>query len=276
MDSAMRNEIFDAYRRLSGLLHLEVLEHGLFSGDRNWNFARMSSPFNRLYFLLEGAGCLEGTEGRIDLRPGSMYLIPMGSVYDYRCDESIRKFYVHFRIGIADGPDLFEATDRCLARPFDAGFLLPLLDGLRDGRPAAVLRLDSLLLACIADFLPLLPENAASALETVSRHHAVFRTIRDSCRADLSPAEVARALGQPLRPLAETFRKDTGRTLRDQIRASLVRKAKDLLLTTDQSIREIAYALRFDDEFYFSRFFKRRTGFSPRQYRDRHRMGRPD
>ena len=51
-----------------------------------------------------------------------------------------------------------------------------------------------------------------------------------------------------------------------------VNLARNRLETTDTSIGEIAYELGFRDVYYFSRFFKKRTGCTPTQYRTQHQF----
>ncbi|MEJ8303734.1 AraC family transcriptional regulator [Saccharibacillus sacchari] len=46
-------------------------------------------------------------------------------------------------------------------------------------------------------------------------------------------------------------------------------EARNILLNTDMSVKEIGERLGYKDMFYFSRVFKRITGVSPRQYRSR-------
>jgi AraC family transcriptional activator of pobA len=53
------------------------------------------------------------------------------------------------------------------------------------------------------------------------------------------------------------------------IQERLILEAKKLLHLTRQSIKEIAYSLKFQDEFYFSRVFKKVTWVSPQTFRDR-------
>jgi len=46
-------------------------------------------------------------------------------------------------------------------------------------------------------------------------------------------------------------------------------RARNLLMQTSQSIKEIAQQAGFDDEHYFCRFFKLKTGLTPGQWRSR-------
>ena len=48
----------------------------------------------------------------------------------------------------------------------------------------------------------------------------------------------------------------------------MILEAKKLLHLTYKSIKEIAQELDFEDEFYFSRYFKKEVGLSPKQFRD--------
>ena len=47
------------------------------------------------------------------------------------------------------------------------------------------------------------------------------------------------------------FKKDIGMTVNEYIRSMITKKALRQLLFTDQNIKEIAYELKFTNEFYF-------------------------
>lgn len=60
----------------------------------------------------------------------------------------------------------------------------------------------------------------------------------------------------------------TGKTPSLLIRDRIVLEAKKLLHLTNKPVKEIASDLNFEDEFYFSRYFKKEIGVSPRQFRE--------
>lgn len=68
--------------------------------------------------------------------------------------------------------------------------------------------------------------------------------------------------------LSDLLKKETGRSAKDHINDFLVDKAKNLLLGTEDSVSEIAYALGFNYPHYFGRLFKNKTGLTPQKYRE--------
>jgi AraC-like DNA-binding protein len=67
--------------------------------------------------------------------------------------------------------------------------------------------------------------------------------------------------------LSDLLRKETGKSTQEHIHYHLLDMAKDRLLGTDDSIKEIAHSLGFEYPPYFSNLFKKKTGVSPTEYR---------
>jgi AraC-like DNA-binding protein len=68
--------------------------------------------------------------------------------------------------------------------------------------------------------------------------------------------------------LSDLLKKETGTSAKDHINEFLVNKAKNLLLSSEDSVSEIAYDLGFNYPHYFSRLFKNKTGLTPQKYRE--------
>ncbi len=50
-----------------------------------------------------------------------------------------------------------------------------------------------------------------------------------------------------------------------------INHSKQLLSNTEKAIKQIAFDMNFEDEYYFSRIFKTKTGLSPTEYRNAHK-----
>jgi signal transduction histidine kinase/AraC-like DNA-binding protein/ABC-type sugar transport system substrate-binding protein len=73
--------------------------------------------------------------------------------------------------------------------------------------------------------------------------------------------------------VSRVFRKETGMTPWQYLARYRILQAQRLLMTTNQSITEIANAVGFNDAAYFVRVFHRETGKAPQRYRKSIRSG---
>ena len=68
--------------------------------------------------------------------------------------------------------------------------------------------------------------------------------------------------------LSRTFKEHTGSTVITTLNNKKIEKAKELLLFSDMKIYEIAEAIGINDTTYFSHFFKKNTGISPKEFKE--------
>ncbi|MEI2300920.1 helix-turn-helix domain-containing protein [Ensifer sp. MJa1] len=94
-------------------------------------------------------------------------------------------------------------------------------------------------------------------------------------RSHWPAAAYARELGLSLTHLNRITRAVTGLSAHDMISRKLVGEARRELVFTRASVQEISFRLGFSDPAYFSRFFLRQTGMTPRAWRlaERERLG---
>ncbi len=63
------------------------------------------------------------------------------------------------------------------------------------------------------------------------------------------------------------FKKQTGLSPLQYFLLLKIEKAKNLLLTSTENSRQIAFTLGFESDYYFCRLFKSKTGLTPKQFR---------
>lgn len=68
--------------------------------------------------------------------------------------------------------------------------------------------------------------------------------------------------------LSDLLKKETGMNAQDRIHYYLIEEAKNLLMSSDKSVGELAFSLGFEYPQYFSRLFKSKTGMTPLEFRN--------
>jgi AraC family transcriptional activator of pobA len=100
----------------------------------------------------------------------------------------------------------------------------------------------------------------------------ILQNLKDAIEGNFktkhSPADYANLLNISPKALAKITRNHFNKTLTNMIAERIVIEAKRELYLTSKPVKFIAYELGFNDEFYFSRFFKNNADVSPQLYRD--------
>lgn len=100
----------------------------------------------------------------------------------------------------------------------------------------------------------------------------ILQKLKDAIEANFkvkhSPADYAGLLYISPKSLAKITKTHLNKTLTSLINERIIIEAKRELYLSNKTIKEIAYELGYDDEYYFSRFFKVNTDVSPQVYRD--------
>ncbi|MFD1616119.1 helix-turn-helix domain-containing protein [Gelatiniphilus marinus] len=82
-----------------------------------------------------------------------------------------------------------------------------------------------------------------------------------------SVTDYANRLGISPKSLTKNFQKTGSQTPSSFIKNRIVLEAKRQLIYSNQSVKQIAYGLGFNDAAYFTRFFKKATAKSPLQFK---------
>ncbi|MCB1131390.1 MAG: helix-turn-helix domain-containing protein [Verrucomicrobiae bacterium] len=212
-----------------------------------------------------------------DLEPGQVWFFPGNTPVGRRCAGSSEVLFFKLNCEWLPGVDPlldWEGRQPRLAGTVDVAEWRERLAREPEIGVSELLRLRGQLLGWLASALPELDEVISRHLVSHTQFTPVFDLIEARLGADLRLNQLAETNGTTTEAFSIAFSRSTGMSPKDYLTRRLNQEALQLVINTDLKIKEIAMRLRFNDEFYFSRFFKRLNGCSPVAYRKRLRESR--
>ncbi|OPG96228.1 hypothetical protein B2I21_23015 [Chryseobacterium mucoviscidosis] len=97
----------------------------------------------------------------------------------------------------------------------------------------------------------------------------VIEIVESSYAEPLTLHVLAEKIGSSSRSLSRKFKQATGYSPIDYLTQFRLFKAKEMLLHTDATLDEIAAGIGYPDGYYLGRMFKKHTGVSPLQYKEK-------
>jgi len=125
--------------------------------------------------------------------------------------------------------------------------------------------LDLILNTCAARYL--VNENMLNKGKGQILVKRFFHLVEENHQKNLSLSDYSEMIGVTPNHLTQTVKLLTGKTSSQIIKAKQLLEIKRLLVHTNLSVSEIANQLNFEDQSYFTKFFKRETRMTPIQYR---------
>jgi len=92
-------------------------------------------------------------------------------------------------------------------------------------------------------------------------------TIKQNLHQKIALTDIGEKSGLSYVQFIRRFKQATGLTPSNYIALLRMQKAKSMLSNTELTIKEVAAACGFEDEYYFSNFFKKQLGISPTFFR---------
>lgn len=105
-------------------------------------------------------------------------------------------------------------------------------------------------------------EKSMSVVETAKEY------IQNNYSKDISLDDVSRTVNISPYYFSKIFKEETGEGFVEYLTGIRIEKAKELLNTTEYSIKEICSVVGYADPNYFSRSFKKNVGVTPTEYKD--------
>ncbi|TDL69934.1 helix-turn-helix domain-containing protein [Paenibacillus amylolyticus] len=118
----------------------------------------------------------------------------------------------------------------------------------------------------ISSQIPRISNRYPSIRDQVSK---VIEIVESSYTQPLTLHVLAEMIGTSPRSLSRKFKQSTGTSPIDYLIQFRLFKAKEMLLQTDATLDEIAVGIGYPDGYYLGRMFKKHTGLSPLQFKEK-------
>lgn len=265
-----------------GFIHVEQLDDR--SRPSEWTIRpHAHADLVQMFLIVSGGGAMQAEDATLRFAAPALLLVPAGVVHGFRwTSESSGSVLTLARTYLKDlvarHPDLSWVFDRSRALAPDDATVARLARGMaalhrelawsNPGHHAAV---EAALLGMLVAALRTLPAGDAAPAPEPGQHAGLvarFRArIEDRFRLRESVAAHAAALATSETSLRMACARIAGRSPAAMLDDRAMLEARRALLYTDLSIAETGYALGFRDPAYFTRFFTRHAGCSPRRFR---------
>ncbi len=255
-------------------LDLEIINVGIARDFFNWRrFGLTAEPFFRLYLPVKGAFTMEYSFGSFEVSPGSLYLFPPWIPCRFVSIKPCSHYWIHF---VSEQLRLLPSASRpqeikldntaCLRFRNDFRKLLKL--SMEDLDISRCIEVRMQMEAMIKPFMALIQQDASSEAVHAMELKPVLDYIENNFTRQIRIEELSDLAGLSRVEFSKRFHAAFGLPPKQYISARRISHAKNLLLETNLTVKEIAFQCGYDNEYFFSRIFKEYAMSSPRKFRN--------
>ncbi len=240
-------------------------------GDE-WNFVKWDKHhreigYHRLYLLTEGEAAITLYDREIRLSPGNVYFIPAFSVLESSIAGQMNKYYIHFQ---SDSPIFslyryFSGKYSVKANEISEHLFKTVVENYANPSLASKLKVEGALDLILADFIA----DISAERQNLSRFVEVLDYIDENYKKNLTLEALASIMNISPMYFGNYFKSTFNISPKQYILNKRLIESQRLLLDSQMTVKEIAYAVGFENENYFSEFFSAKIGISALKFRNR-------
>ena len=276
-------------------LRLTLLNVGYAKLNTSWNFENVISPFTRMYYITKGSAKVYHNNQIFILKPGYMYLIPSYSYAKFSCDNYHEQFYISFLEEVNNGISIYglknfnyeiEANEndkkyfeRLLALnsnreimnsdPITYDNKPTLQDFIKQNEVLSTkdfLETQGLLTVLFSKFIT--SYNVQNKIQVANYGmQNILNYINNNLQLPITVVELAEICNYSPDHFSRLFKQVYKSNPNKFIQEKRIERSQLLLLTTNDSLNEIAEKVGLNNSSYFSRLFKKHTGKTPAFFR---------
>lgn len=232
-----------------------------------WDKHHREIGYHRLYLLTDGKAKIRLYDTTLELLPGNIYFIPAFSVLESAIAGQMNKYYIHFQ---SDSPIFslyryFSGKYSVKAGALSEELFKTVVDNYADPSLGAHLKVEGALDLILSDFI----DGIHADNQSLSRFVDVLEYIDENYKRNISLSELAGIMNISTMYFSNYFKSTFHVSPKQYILNKRLIESQRLLLESRMSIKEVAYAVGFENENYFSEFFSSKVGISALKFRNR-------
>jgi AraC-like DNA-binding protein len=244
-----------------------------------WEKGRILNEF-QINFITEGTGILENRFGAYPLKKGSIFITFPGVWHRYKPNQ--RTGWVETYIGF-DGEMARKLISEPQFSPKDPVFnlgvkeefldsFLKIFDLVEKEQPGYQQIASGMVIKLLGYIISFEKQRDFSGKPIAKIIEAVRFEMRQNMDQEIDLKILAAKHNVSYSFFRKMFKKYTGVPPGQYHLQLRVTRAKELLVSTDKSIKEISYGLGFQSIFYFSNIFKKKEGVTPSHFRNKNNL----
>lgn len=274
-----------------------MLYAGFHRAGKEWCYTNVISPFSRMYLIDEGEAAVYMNGRKYELSAGELFIIPKFTFHTYECHSYMNHYYICFFDELIGGHSLMESTKICyqsVATAMDRMLMLRFLElnpncAIQNPNPKVYdnkenlysvnqgktnynltkeVESNGILLQLFSRFIGDTQILDPAFRNTYERLIIPLNYIENHLQQTITVGSLAQLMCLSTDHFSKIFCKVMGMGPNLYIQKKRIERAQTLLLTSRQSIKEIAETVGISNLSQFSKLFSKQTGHSPREYRE--------
>lgn len=240
----------------------------------NWESGRILQEY-QLNYITQGSGTYENKNGKFQIKPGSIILIFPNEWHRYRPIRTTgwTENYVGFNGRIAKEllkNQMFSPSQpiiNCGIKEEIIDTYLKIYDLVEKERPGYQQVASGMVVKLLGYIVSFEKQKGFSGKHIAKVIEQVRFQMRQNIEKEFNMEELAKQYNVGYSYFRKMFKKYTGVSPAQYHLQLRIIRAKELLVSTEKTISEIAFQLGFQNIYHFSLLFKKKVGMSPSEFR---------
>lgn len=231
----------------------------------------------QLLYITKGEGYFESeTTKRVKVEKGTLIMLYPGQWHTYSPNLSTgwNEYYIGFEGPIIDNlinNSFFTKETQILAVGFHENLVnlfTRAIETAKDDKIASQQYIAGVVLHILGKVLSISKNSLYENSETYQKIERAKIIMHENIYKEIDPEQIAEKLNISYSWFRKIFKAYTGYAPAQYFQELKINKAKHMLTETTQSVKEIAYQLNYNSTEHFFSIFKRKTKFTPTEYRN--------